>query len=158
MTQWAHYPLYRNSRISIRIYKLMQLLTIQHNTCFNGIVLPFGKAICLSAQVLSIFVCIKFHDRLHPFFAATFASAALLCLCYELCSFPLYGNVYSKSAAFLVTGNYGRSFSKETRMVKRSLIPLGVSVGGRYFILPQTTLTFISFGVTMTANLLISTA
>lgn len=99
---------------------------------------------------------VKFHDKLPSTFAVAFAGCALMSFGYEIFSVPVYGNVHEKSSRFLRVYDKN-SLSKEWRMMKRALSTLGVSVGGRYVLMPQTTLTFISLGMAMTANLLVST-
>ena len=63
--------------------------------------------------------------------------------------------MYEKSAAFL--GANDGNISKERRVAKRALRKLGVSVGRAYVIQRQTPLTLISFVISITSNLLVST-
>ena len=115
-----------------------------------------AHAFVVLLQVVSVFVVVKFHDKLPIVFLVAFAGCAVMGLGYEILSVPMYGNIYEKSSKFLRVYNE-KSLAKEWRMMRRALSVLGVNVGGRYVLMPQTTLTFISLGMTMTANLLVST-
>ena len=106
-------------------------------------------------QTISCFVCIKFHTALPLPLLAAFSSVAALCLVFELVTYPMEANVYEKSVAFL--GMNDGNIDKERRVAKRALRKLGVSVGRAYVIQRKTPLTLISFVISITSNLLVST-
>ena len=84
-----------------------------------------------------MFVVVKFHDKLPIAFAIAYASCAVLALCYDVFCVPVYGDVYRKSKRYLRVYD-ANSLAKEWRMMKRALPALGVNVGGRYVLMPQT--------------------
>ena len=151
---WTKYLLY-DKETALKIYRSLQILNTQINNAICQTVLPGTMIFVVVVQTISCFVCIKFHTALPLPLLGVFSSVATFCLIFELFTYPLEANVYEKSVAFLRMN--GGSISKERRLAKRALRKLGVSVGKAYVIQRQTPLTLISFVISITSNLLVST-
>ena len=125
------------------------------NNAFCNPIFPVGTVFVVLVQTISCFVCVKFHAALPLPLLVAFLSIAGFCFLFELATYPMEANVYERSTAFLGTSD--EKIDKERRMGKRALRRLGVSVGKAYFIQRQTSLTLISFVISITSNLLVST-
>ena len=140
---------------ALKIYRSLQILNTQINNAVCHTLLPIGMIFVVLVQTVSCFVCIKFHTALPLPLLGAFASIAGFCALFELVTYPMEANVYERSGAFI--GMLDGKISKERRLAQRALRRLGVSVGQVYVIKRQTPLTFISFVISITANLLVST-
>ena len=130
-------------------------MNTQVNNAVCHIVLPVGVIFVILVQTISCFVCIKFHTALPLPLLGAFLSVAGFCFVLELVTYPMEANVYERSVTFL--GMLDENISKERRLAKRALRRMGISVGRAYVIQRQTPLTLISFVITITSNLLVST-
>ena len=154
MNSWTKYELHR-TRTSIKIFKSMQILSIQFNNCFRTVLMPITNLFVLGVHIACIFASVKFHSVLELPFMLAFACGLGLCFTFEFITYPLMGSVYENSVAF-VNGPDENS-DKEWRRVKRALPALGFSVGGCHSIRKQSVLSFTSLVCTMASNLLVST-
>ena len=103
---------------------------------------------------VSLFVCIKFHEKLPIPYVVIFASSAISCFTYHATIYPRMGNVYEKSRGYLKAGDL--SLSKEWRRMKKSMPTLAVVIRDNYIMRRHTLLTVFSLVVSQTTNLLVS--
>ena len=130
-------------------------MNTQVNSAICATVLPMFVIFVVLMQTISYFVCIKFHTVLPLPLLGAFAAVGSFCFAFELITFAMQVNVYEGAGTFL--GMLEGDISKERRLAKRALKRLGVSMGKAYIIQRQTPLELISFVITNTANLLVST-
>ena len=151
---WAKYLLHDNA-VALKIYRSLQILNTQVNNVMCTTVLPVVVFFVVFMQVISCFVCIKFHTALPLPLLSAFSTIASFCFAFELITFAMEAKVYERSGAFV--GMMDGNNSKETRLPKRALKRMGVSVGKAYLIDCQTPLELVSFVISTTSNLLVST-
>ena len=116
--------------------------------------MPAMHVFVLITPIVSIFVSVKFHEKLPILYIITFVLSALSCFMYDFVTYPLFGNVYEMSRIYVGVGD--ESTSKEWRMTKRSMAVLAVKVRDNYIMQRHTLLTVISLIVNQTVNLLVS--
>ena len=150
---WTQQPLYQ-TREAIRVYRSLQILTTQFSNACRWLILPAMHLFAVMTPIVSLFVCVKFHEKLPVPYILTFASSAISCFTYHATIYPRMGNVYEKSRGYLKAGDLSRS--KEWRMTKRSMPNLAVVVRDNYTMRKQTLLTVFSIVIVQTTNLLVS--
>ena len=150
---WTKSLLYR-TRSAQKIYRSMQILTTQFNNSMRDVILPVAMVFIICMQTVGFFLCIKYHTALPLPLLAAFSCVCVICLVFEVVTYPMLANVYETSVTFvnMYDGNLGR----EWRMSKRALPHLFASVGKTYIIKRETALTFISLVISVTVNLLVS--
>ena len=109
----------------------------------------------LMTTIVGTFVCVKFHEKLPLPYIVTFASSAVSCLAYDVCTYPPLGDVYSRSKEYL-RGGGDRSQSKEWRLAKKSMAVLSVHVRDNFIMDRDTLLTVFSLVINYTTNLFVS--
>ena len=151
---WTKYLLHEKGT-ALTIYRSLQILNTQVNNVMCTTVLPVGVFFVVFMQVISCFVCIKFHTALPLPLLSAFSTIASFCFAFELITFAMEAEVYERSGTFL--GIMDGNNSKERRLAKRALKRMGVSVGKAYLTDRQTPLELVSFVISTTSNLLVST-
>ena len=146
----------RGTSSSIRIFKSLQILTTMFNNSFQTALLPLFNMFLVGVQVLSLFICVRFHSELPIILITGCAICVLVTFSYVLMTYTKIGRITDSSAKFLRSPDGIRS--KQWRQVKRSLPQLNISIGGCYNLQRHSVLTFVLLVCTATSNLLVSTS
>ena len=153
---WTRMPLTGTSS-SIKIFRTLQILTTMFNNNCRTVLLPLFNMFHVALQVVSFFVCIRFHSELSIVLTTAFIICILVSCSYVWITCRKLGRISENSSMFLRRADNGTA-SKQWRQVVKSLPVLTISVGGCYNLQKQTVLTFFLLVCTATSNLLVSTS
>jgi len=155
----------RESRLTpfenIRIYRCLQLLTLEFNACFGRICVPMSQFVTLAMNIIILFMSVKLHDHLplNEFirFPLRGATTILLISYY----FPMLADVQRLSTVFIRFGNklpptptISLDVRKWSSSAVRSCRPMKYGASAMFFMRKYYAFRVFGFVIMYTAKLL----